>query len=50
MQAMQTETGALDVAFQKQTETFSAQYTILKNKLNVSLIKLATVALPILAI
>lgn len=38
----------LDVAFAKQKETFSAQYDILKNKLNVVLTNLGTVILPVL--
>lgn len=38
----------LDVAFKKQTSTYEAQSKILSNNLNVALIKLGSVALPII--
>lgn len=46
LEDMKDETNALDVAFKAQKETFLAQWQLLKNKLNVQLIKLGTAIMP----
>ena len=43
---MKSETDALDEAFNKQTETFDAQYKMMQNNLNVAFVTLGTMILP----
>jgi TP901 family phage tail tape measure protein len=48
MKDMGNSSGMLDEAFRKQSETFDAQYQILKNNLNAVLIQLGSAILPLL--